>query len=36
VWDGLDERGAQVASGNYFAEITWGDQVKIEKMQLLK
>ena len=36
VWDGLDERGAEVASGTYFAEISWGDLVKIEKMQLLK
>ncbi len=36
MWDGLDERGAEVASGTYFAEISWGDLVKIEKMQLLK
>ena len=36
VWDGRNERGLQVASGSYFAEITWGDKVKIEKMQLLK
>ena len=36
VWDGHNERGLQVASGTYFAEVTWNDRVKTEKMQLLQ
>ena len=36
TWNGNDDRGIRVGSGTYFARIAWDDQVKIEKMQLLK
>lgn len=36
IWDGRDGRGLRLASGTYFAEVTWNDRVKTEKMQLLQ
>jgi flagellar hook assembly protein FlgD len=36
VWDGRNEMGMSVATGTYFAELTWGDRVARDKMQLLK
>ena len=35
-WDGLDEKGVNVASGVYFAELRNRDERKITKMLLLK
>ncbi|NKB72646.1 MAG: T9SS type A sorting domain-containing protein [Candidatus Latescibacteria bacterium] len=36
TWDGRDNKGAQVGSGPYFAEVSWDNQRKIEKMLLLQ
>ncbi len=36
VWDGRNEAGMSVATGTYCAELTWGDRVARDKMQLLK
>lgn len=35
-WDGRDNSGLQVGSGTYFAEVSWANQRKIEKMLLLQ
>ena len=36
VWDGRDDDGRSVATGNYFALIRAGEEREIRKMVLLK
>ncbi len=35
-WDGVDERGAGVATGTYFGRFHTGEFVRVHKMTLLK
>lgn len=36
TWDGTDDRGAAVPSGVYFCKLTASDQVRVEKLVILK
>ena len=36
MWDGSNDQGAKVSSGVYFYEARTGDQVKVQKMALVK
>ena len=36
VWNGIDDRGAEVSSGVYFYEVKTNGMTKINKMALVK
>ena len=36
IWNGTDDRGAEVSSGVYFYEVKTAGQAKINKMALVK
>jgi len=36
VWDGRDQKGAEVASGVYFYRLTWNGSSETRRMVLLK
>ena len=36
IWDGLDNRGQQVASGVYIVRLKWDDKQRVRRVTLLK